>query len=302
MEPKENENNNQTPIEGVNQEELGTDAAAEAAKKAEASGAEPTPPEGGGEAPAAGAEGDLSKENQETVDDAAAQHEKNGTWPEGTPEWVKKTVNRATRQKYEFKTKAETLEVEIKQLKEDLAKKDVKTLGERPKLDDFDSEEDFHLALSDWNYDKRRGEELTQNQENTNKSQQETAQREHEAKIDTMFDKGADKFNNFAAVVTSVPGDLFRQEVISAIVEADNSADVAHFLASNLQEAEKISNMNGTQRAIAIGQISLRLATPTPKTPSKTPEPITPGGGNNNGAVDDSKLTDDEWFAKRQAS
>ena len=287
-----------TPIEGVDQEELGTDAAAAAAKEAEATS---TPPEGGGAEPAAGAGDDTPKTDQEKVEEAKAQHEKNGTWPKGTPEWVKKTVNRATRHKYEFKTKAENLEEENAKLRAELAKKDVKPLGERPKLDDFDSEEDFHLALSDWNYDKRRGEELSQNQENTTKSQQETAQKEHETKIDTMFDSGSAKHENFTAVVTSVPGDLFRQEVVAAIVETENSDDVAYFLANNLQEAEKISNMNGTQRAIALGQISLRLATPPPKKPSEAPEPIKPGGNNSNGAVDDRKLTDDEWLARRNA-
>lgn len=300
MEPKKEEN--QAPIEGVDQEELGTDAAAEAAEKAEASGAKTTPPDGGGEAPAVGAEGDPPKTDQEKVDEAKAQYEKNGTWPENTPEWAKQVVNRATRQKYEFKNKLNVSEKKVEDLTKKLAEKEIKPLGEKPVMENFESEEEFFDALTDWKLDKREADTRTSNQENTNKSQQETVQREHEAKIDTMFDKGADKFDNFAAVVTSVPGDLFRQEVISAIVEAENPADVAHFLASNLQEAEKISKMNGTQRAIAIGQISLRLATPTLKTPSKTPEPITPGGGNNNGAVDESKLTDDEWFAKRRAS
>lgn len=268
------------------------DTAEEIAAKAAA--ANEASPENGEQAAAA------ALETGEELEVGAVDEEKE---PEQVPDWATKRFNKLTRQKYDEKTKADRLAGENEELRREneKLKNAPAPLGDKPTLDKFDSEEEYFEALVDWKNSEREIKSSTSNQENTIKSQQETAEKDHNSKVDSMLSSGTGKHEDFMASVQTVPGNLFRHDVIAAIVEAENSEDVAYFLAKNLQEAEKISNMNGTQRAIAIGQISARLAIPITKKTSNAPDPIKPGGSQNNGPVDESKLSDDEWFAAQEA-
>ena len=235
---------------------------------------------------------DLNLEQQDEVDQAKEQFEKTGTWTKDTPKWIQAMVNRTTSQKYRAEEKATSLAEENRKLKEELAKKEIKPLGEKPKLDDFEDDEEFHLALSDWNYDKRRGEELKENQENTTKSQQVTAQKDFEQKADAMLDSGTEKHADFMTVINSVPRSIFTNEVIGTAIEAKNGDDVIYFLGNNLVEAERIAKMNPAQRGIAIGEISAKLAATPTKKITKTPAPITPidGKSSKTGEVADNDI------------
>lgn len=253
--------------------------------------------------PDAGSE--LSEEQKaEQTADAQAQHDKNGTWPEDTPKWVKERINKSTRKFYNEKQRADTAEAETTRLREEneRLKNSPAELGDKPKMDDFDSEEEYMDKLTDWKMDKRDQDNATQSQENKTKNTQQEAEQEFNRKMDTMLDKGQEKHDDFMVKVQNVPGNIFRQDVVAAITEADNSDDVAYFLADNLAEAAKIAEMQPTQRAIALGQISARLSATTTQKLSNAPEPIKAGGSKANGPVDESKLSDAEFFAKRDAA
>jgi hypothetical protein len=104
---------------------------------------------------------------------------------------------------------------------------------------------------------------------------------------------GGKKHDNFADVMTSVPGDLFRQEVVEAIaasgVENGNAEDVAWFLANNLDQAERVSKLDPLSRAAALGAISTKLSIKPTKKTTNTPNPVNPvaGKGGPSGQIPD---------------
>ena len=271
---------------------------------AEATANENLNQEKGEQAASPEAGGELSEEKKaEQTAAAQAQHDKNGTWPDDTPKWVKERINKSTRKFYNEKQRADTAEAETTRLRKEneQLKNSPKDLGEKPKMDDFDSEEEYMDKLTDWKMDKRDQDNATKSQDNKTKTTQQETEQDLNRKMDTMLDNGQEKHDDFLAKVQNVPANIFRQDVVAAVAETKNSDDVAYFLADNLAEAAKIAEMQPTQRAIALGEISARLSAPATKKPSNAPEPITTGGSRANGPIDESKLSDKEYFAKKDA-
>jgi hypothetical protein len=223
--------------------------------------------------------------------------------PDETPSWAKKRFSKLTRQKYEEKAEKERLAEENRLLKEKLAAKDnqPKPLGEKPQIDNYDTEEDFYEALTDWKLDKRELDRRQVTQEAAKKNTQAEAQQTWLEKRNSMMDAGGKAYDDFYDAVTKVPGNLFRQEVIETILDADNPAEVAYFLATNLDDAAAISEMSGAKRAIEIGKISAGLASPPSKSTTNAPKPITPVKGKGEAKVDETKLSDQEWLERKRA-
>jgi len=215
------------------------------------------------------------------VEDAQQQHEKDGTWPENTPQWVKDRVNKTTRQKYELKSETERLRAELETANKKLQEKTISEIGAAPSRENFEDEDSYIDARSEWNYNRLRAKERTGERARDASNRQALESQTFNEKVSGLMTAGSGKYDNFADVVTSVPGDLFRQEVVEAItasgIENKNSEDVAWFLAHNLDQAERISKLDPLSRAAALGVISTRLSLPTQKRTTKTPEPIKKG-------------------------
>jgi hypothetical protein len=249
-----------------------------------------------------------NEENAGATDEGAETSAEAGTVvedqePDETPSWAKKRFSKLTRQKYEAKAESERLAEENQRLKEQIEtqKNQPKPLGEKPQIDNFETEEEFFEALTDWKLDKRDHDMLASTQAAAKQDKQVEAQQSRQAKTKAMMDAGGAAHEDFYDAVTKVPGNLFRQEVIDTIIDADNSAEVAYFLATNLDDAAAISDMSGAKRAIEIGKISARLASPPGKSTTKAPNPITPVKGNGEVKVDEKKLSDQEWLEHKRA-
>lgn len=88
-----------------------------------------------------------------------------------------------------------------------------------------------------------------------------------------------------------------------AVMKAENGEDVAHYLGTNMKEAQRIASLDPVDQFIEIGRLSAKLqATPVePKTPSNAPPPIKPLGGSSPPST--KKLIDmpqDEFEEKRR--
>lgn len=227
--------------------------------------------------------GELETSEVKKVEEAEQQHEKDGTWPEGTPQWVKDRVNKTTRQKYELKSENERIKAELAEARKKLKEKETAEVGTAPTRDAFDDEDAYIDARAEWNYKRLRAAENSTEQATAATAQQEHATKTFNEKVETLMSAGSQKHDNFADVVTSVPGDLFRQEVVEAItasgIENKNAEDVAWFLANNLDQLERISKLDPLSRAAALGVISTRLAAPPAKRTTQAPSPINPGSG-----------------------
>jgi len=250
-------------------------------------GASPAPVEEG--ATGAAPDANLTATEQVEVDTAHDQFEKTGTWPEDTPKWVQKAVNRATRQKHEEKQRADIALAENAGLKAEIAALKAAPVQvadtPEPSIDDFETEKEYFLALSNWNYDKRDRERAAVSSESSRVSQNEETDADFEGRRAKTFDAGVSKYPDYAAAIGSVPGGIFTRELVDALTLTDNAADVSYHLAKNLPEAERIASMTGPKKAIALGELSAKLSLPVTKRLSNSPDPITPVGGNivNNG-------------------
>jgi len=158
---------------------------------------------------------------------------------------------------------------------------------EKPKKTDFEDEDAFIEALTEWKVDSKL--KASQNREVV-----ETANKEEKAAVlatfnvlDDVMEKGKEKYSDFndlafdADLVLS-PG------VVQLSLDTENPEDVLYYLVSNPEESERISSLSDVKAAKEIGKIEVKLAgekavdaeskkpiAPTKKQ-SKAPAPITP--------------------------
>lgn len=227
---------------------------------------------------------DLTVAQQDEVDEAEAHFEKTGTWPENTPKWVQKTVNRATRQKHEFRIKAEGLEGENRTLKERLKELEAKAPKPefdkpRPEIQDFEHEQDYIAATVGWTLDQREFEKAAPAKPEIVAP---TPQVEADlgGRVSKLHEEGPKVHADFKQVIESVPSGYFTVDLADDITQTSNPVEVAYHLAQNLDLGARLAAMPEKKRAIALGELSVKLSSPVPKKTSSAPDPITPVSGN----------------------
>jgi|SRR5215469_5077411 len=139
-----------------------------------------------------------------------------------------------------------------------------------PKREDFDSPDDFAVALADWSTKNAiKNYETTQAQ----KAAEEKAQGEFQKVLTTWHEgmaKAVEKHPDFESVAMN-PDNKIAEHVGMALLHVDNGHDVLYWLGQNPSEAARISALGAPHAAIEIGRLSQRLATPAAT--SKAPAP-----------------------------
>lgn len=156
--------------------------------------------------------------------------------------------------------------------------------GLRPKPDPNDPKykdktwAEYNEDLIDWKDEKRQ-------LERTAESKKVEAKKDLETKVSFYKEKASEAkkiHDDFDEVLQDYEGPQ-SPELHRALIESDNGAEVAYYLASNPEEAEKMRGMNKDQLNRFIGRVEAKLETgivketPAVKT-SKAPPPIKPVG------------------------
>jgi hypothetical protein len=93
---------------------------------------------------------------------------------------------------------------------------------------------------------------------------------------------------------------VFTPTMRSVLLTSDTGPNMAYYLGrpENIQVAQRIANLPPELQPYEIGRLEtqLQVAAKTKKL-SQTPAPITPVGGMTSAKIDESKLSDDEWYA-----
>jgi hypothetical protein len=147
----------------------------------------------------------------------------------------------------------------------------------KPKASEFADPEAYVEALAEWKFDQKL---KTQREESERENQTKAREREdlEDAQIARQkLAAGAKKYADFEEV-TGNPDVPITYVMAKAIVESDVSADLAYYLCSHADEAERISSLPPTRQAIELGRLEDKLKAP-PK-PTQTPPPIKPLDGN----------------------
>lgn len=207
-------------------------------------------------------------------------------------------IGRLTKEAAENKARAEFFEKKWNE--QQAAQKPATPAEGAPTLAQFDYDpEKYAKALADFEVGR-----VTK--ERTERQRSESAEQEKQRLVSSWPDKvekGEDKYEDFNQKV----GDLTKHvniPAIAAILEAENTEDVAYYFGNNPKEFERIVQLHPRVQAFEIGKLSAKLiAEPAkPKTPSEAPAPIKPVGGASSASTKKlSEMTQAE-FEKRRAA
>jgi len=224
--------------------------------------------------------------------------EGNDTESKPKPKGVQKRIDDLTREKYDERRRAELAEQKLEELK----KQSVATpaQADKPKLDNFDTIEEFNEALFDWKIAERenatKAEANLRGQADSSATHQATV----EASVDYLLKVGADKYPDFQAVAGKVPPSVMSDAMLIALGEIGSGADVAYYLGKNPAEAATLVNLSPVQLGRAIAKIESNLVDTPVNTPTKAPEPIKASGNRASADKDPSKMSDSEFAAWRR--
>jgi hypothetical protein len=139
----------------------------------------------------------------------------------------------------------------------------------KPNPDSFETHEEFIEALTDWKIDQREVK-TTQNQQH-----QENAQKQQQ--FDQRMAKGHQKYPDFEEKTYLNP-EVFNSEgsknILDALHEFEEPADLAYYLGSNPQEEQRLSGLSHIGIARELTKIEAKLSATPAKTTSKAPDPI----------------------------
>lgn len=220
---------------------------------------------------------------------------------------VQKRINKLTREKYEAQNKAKDLEDKYQALEERINAMD--RPAEKPRYDQFDSDEAYEAALTDYVHktsaQSARQAELEAAQRVRLEDQQRAAQ-QRQQDYNARAAKEADRYEGywdavndpaFSAIVTSMD-----PQVVALVQESDKSTGLGYYLATNLEVADQIANMPVATAARELLKIEVGLEKPESKKISDAPPPVEPIGssGQNELPLDKVESTE-EWMARRNA-
>jgi hypothetical protein len=181
---------------------------------------------------------------------------------------------------------------------------------DKPKKVDYEDEESFIEALTEWKVDEKL---KTQQVESAKKSSEETAKQtgdEVEKELNEITRKGRDKFDDYDTLVFDK--DLvLTQNMIETILLSDIAEDLLYYLGKNPDESAAIGEMPMLKAAKEIGKLELKLGTavkevkteekPVPvKKLTNTPEPIVPLKTDGVVDKDPSQMSPKEYRAWRE--
>ncbi len=178
----------------------------------------------------------------------------------------------------ERRAEAAEMELEALKRKQELAKST--EIGEKPKVDDFETEEEYLEALADYKINKKYAEleaKRTEQLEAKAAEERKIIEKRKQEKLQESFGKAAKKYKDFNEVVKDVFISNAMAEVLAII---PNAGDVAYYLGKNPDITEDIASMPTVETVLAIQEISNKVK---PKKTSKAPAPINPiktQGGN----------------------
>lgn len=158
--------------------------------------------------------------------------------------------------------------------------------NEKPKIEDFDTYEEYVDALTDWKVDQKL----------THRDAQNAGKSEHDKFVNRVTE-GKKRFADFDEVVTD---DVkISKAAAEAIKESEDPAGLLYYLGENDDVAERLLTLSPARQAAEIGKIEAKLANEGKKpkqddTPSNkvtnAPDPITPpkgGAGKTIKSIDD---------------
>lgn len=161
-------------------------------------------------------------------------------------------------------------------------------VDDKPKRDQFASEDEFVDKLTDWKLDQR--------DKSANQQRQEVQATARNAKTDNLY-REAEKLPGFDRdAFDELP---LTPVIAQALIDSDVPAKLMAYMTSNPEEVERIVALSPARQAAEIGKLEAKIASAPPVRTTKTPAPINPVGGGNGatGTTVQNAKTMDEFMA-----
>jgi hypothetical protein len=161
----------------------------------------------------------------------------------------------------------------------------------KPKIDNFDSLEDFQEALTDWKLDQRESAKVQVEKQRESQRQAEQARQ--------RIEQARSKYEDFDEVALD-PSLRVSQAMYDVMLESDTGADVLYFLGNNPTEAERIAKLSPASAAREIGKIEAKLEAKPKAEPkvTKAPPPVKPLAGRAAPSFDPETTTSQSEYRK----
>lgn len=232
-----------------------------------------------------------SATSEEDTEEASAEP------PKKTPKGVQKRLDELTRLRYEAERRAEQERQErLEWQRRAMGQQTQQPQTAKPTVDQYQTYEDYLEALSDWKVEQR----LVSERAEAEKRQAEEANRRKTQTYIERAESARSKYEDYDHVAHGGHWSP-TEEMKESILESDYGPDIAYYLGSNPEEAQRISRLSSSAQHRELGKLEARLSMPAPKPkPTKAPEPIKPAGVKAKADKDPSEMSDSEFAEWRR--
>jgi hypothetical protein len=220
---------------------------------------------------------------------------------------VQRRIDEITRKRRDAERERDYERMKRLELEEELKKaKGVTPVGEKPKLEKFETEADYLEALADWKIEQKLSAEREKASKETASVDEKKAIDETYQELDEKMEKGRVKYADFNEIV--LDEDLkISDAMVEAIILCDTAEDVLYYLGKHPEEAADLAKLSSLKIAHELGKIEAKLSAPPPPPKPKpkitaAPEPITPVKTTGVMEKDPSQMTPREYRAWREKS
>ena len=232
-------------------------------------------------------EGDT--EVEETSEESAAE-------PPKKAKGVQKRLDELTRQRREAEARAERERQEREYWQRKALGEDNKPAPTtvKPTVEQFTTYEDYLEALTDWKVEQK----TVQAREAETRKSQEQVEQERKLSYDQRVANAEAKYDDYQEVAHGAHWSPTRDMAV-AIMESEKGPDIAYWLGSHPDDADRIAGLSTTAQIREIGKLEERLSRPAPKPTTAAPPPISPSGAKAKAQKDPSEMTPTEFKAWR---
>ncbi len=201
---------------------------------------------------------------------------------------LQKRFDEMTAEKWALTRDMEERDRRIAELEKKIKEGDVARTGPQttegvPQRIDFDSDEAYVDALTDYKLEQK----LARERENQNTERAEQQKQERQTSLRSKLAEGGAKHEDFAQIAYQTPFS-YTPQMLDVMAELENPADVAYYLGKNHAAGHEIASLTSpVSVAMKLGQIEqmVKVAAnaPEPKAVTSTPAPSEPTGGGGGG-------------------
>lgn len=243
---------------------------------------------------------DTAPAPEQTTEQIEAQEQEQRTRDEKGRFVPQERVNEITRARREAERRADSLERELSQYRQQTVQHQPQSHDQPPSIQDFNDINQWSAAMTNY--------AIAQAESRVEQRFQQQSQRQQQQTVEQQFEERSQKYAKDHPDFDTAVSDLgravqFHPAVVEAIGLNERGPEIVHYLATHLDEADRISRLPPHIAAVQLGRIEAQVSAAKPKTVTNAPNPPpTLGGGKATVTKNPDDMSQAEWLAWRNTS